>query len=1053
VADLQDRLQAALGPGYRVERELGGGGMSRVFLAEEVELGRQVVIKLLPPEMAAGVNVERFRREIQLAAKLQHPHIVPLLSAGASGDLLYYVMPFIKGESLRAKLSREGELPVGEAARILRDVADALAYAHGEGVVHRDIKPDNVLLSGQHAVVTDFGVAKAVSASTGESSLTSLGVALGTPAYMAPEQAVADPHLDHRADIYALGALGYEMLTGRPPFTGPNAQAVLSMHVLDAPQAVTLHRETVPSGLNDVIMRCLAKKPADRWQKAAEARAQFEAMVTPTGGITPTGARPVGASEPSGAAGVALAQHVAARAHPARVAALFAMAAAGIAAVLYATVRVVGLPGWVFVGGLGLLAIGFPIIVLTGYHERRRALARATGVSTMTPTGMKRLFTWRRALAGGGLAFAGLALVTGGFMSMRALGVGPFATLLSAGKLADRAKVVVADFQNHTTDSTLGGPLSDALRVDLSQSPVIRVMADQEIKAVLQRMERPATTPITPDVAREVAEREGAPAVIVTEVSSIGGSYALTARVVSTTDGSDLAAVRETATDEAAILPTLGRLSAKLREDIGESYRSLREAKPLEEVTTSSLEALRLFSRARQAEGAGDFAQAIELLKQAVTIDTAFGSAYRSLAVTYGNSGDPAGQVSAATAAMRHADRLPPVERYLAEAYYYQFVEPDPARVIAAYQGALAINTEQPAAINNLAVQYGRRHEWARAESLYRRGIAVSDSSVWQHFTNLAQMVFAQGRAGEARRTLDAFDRKQPGNPIALGYDAYYAYATGAYDSAITLGKRMAAAGRGSRVYEFWGNYLAMRGLLVQGRVAEADAIAAAGERIAADAGRMADALGTSLARAESEIVTRGRPEQGARMIDDALRRYPLDKMAPAERPFWDLVMLYAAADHATQAHAVLTRWERDVPPAMRGSQYTAARGVVAVVERRPDEGRQYLNQAFNQTDCTNCLDFWVGRSWEVSNRPEDAAAAYARFLDMQDMSRADYDATVRGPLLRRLGELNEQLGRREEALKRYGEFVELWKHADPDLQPMVADVKQRMAKLAGEKP
>jgi serine/threonine-protein kinase len=171
--------------------------------------------------MAAGVNVERFQREIQLAAKLQHPHVVPLLTAGARGDLLYYVMPFIKGESLRAKLAREGELPVGEALRILKDVADALAYAHDEGVVHRDIKPDNVLLSGNHAVVTDFGVAKAVSASTGESSLTSLGVALGTPAYMAPEQAAADPNVDHRADLYALGALAYEMLTARPPFDGP----------------------------------------------------------------------------------------------------------------------------------------------------------------------------------------------------------------------------------------------------------------------------------------------------------------------------------------------------------------------------------------------------------------------------------------------------------------------------------------------------------------------------------------------------------------------------------------------------------------------------------------------------------------------------------------------------------------------------------------------------------------------------------------------------------------------------------------------------------------
>src|SRR5213079_1740322 len=226
MGDLLARLQSALGDPYRIERELGGGGMSRVFLAQETALKRPVVIKVLPPEMAAGVNIERFRREVELAASLQHPHIVPLLSAAASGDLLYYTMPLVEGESLRAKLARQGELPVSETIRVLADVADALAYAHAQGVVHRDIKPDNVLITGKHAVVTDFGVAKAVSASSGQSTLTSLGVALGTPAYMAPEQAAADPHVDHRADLYAVGVLAYEMLCGKLPFNAATPQAM-----------------------------------------------------------------------------------------------------------------------------------------------------------------------------------------------------------------------------------------------------------------------------------------------------------------------------------------------------------------------------------------------------------------------------------------------------------------------------------------------------------------------------------------------------------------------------------------------------------------------------------------------------------------------------------------------------------------------------------------------------------------------------------------------------------------------------------------------------------
>src|SRR2546427_11536190 len=284
--------------------------MSRVFLAEETRLSRQVVIKVLPPEMGAGVNVERFEREIQLAARLQHPHIVPLLTAGANGDLLYYVMPFISGESLRVKLAREGELPIPEAVRILREVVDALSYAHRNGVVHRDIKPDNILLSEGHAVVTDFGVAQAVSASSGASALTSLRVALGTPAYMAPEQAAADPHVDHRADIYAVGALAYEMPAGRPPFIGPSPQAVLAAHVTSQPDPVTKYRDSVPPALAALVMRCLAKHPADRFQSAGDVLEALEQMVTPSGGITPTGSAPYDA----------VAAAAAARAHPLRVA-------------------------------------------------------------------------------------------------------------------------------------------------------------------------------------------------------------------------------------------------------------------------------------------------------------------------------------------------------------------------------------------------------------------------------------------------------------------------------------------------------------------------------------------------------------------------------------------------------------------------------------------------------------------------------------------------------------------------------------------------------------
>ncbi|HEV7389705.1 MAG TPA: protein kinase [Gemmatimonadaceae bacterium] len=270
--DLPAELATTLGGAYTVERELGGAGMSRVFLAEEKALGRRVVVKVLPPETTSLVSVERFKREIALAARLQHPHIVPLLSAGETQGVPYFTMPYVEGESLRARLTRSGEFPIADAVRLLREVASALAYAHSKGIVHRDIKPENILLTEQHAVVADFGVAKALRAATENdaSGLTSVGVTLGTPAYMAPEQAAADPDVDHRADLYAFGVVAYEVLTGKAPFAGRSPQAMIAAHITEAPDAVARHRPSVPPSLAELVMRCLEKRPLDRPQRAED---------------------------------------------------------------------------------------------------------------------------------------------------------------------------------------------------------------------------------------------------------------------------------------------------------------------------------------------------------------------------------------------------------------------------------------------------------------------------------------------------------------------------------------------------------------------------------------------------------------------------------------------------------------------------------------------------------------------------------------------------------------------------------------------------------------
>ena len=269
MTDLLQRVQAAVGDTYRLERQLEDGGMSHLFLATEASLNRKVVIKLLPPEHSSAVSAARFKQEIEVTASLLHPHVLPVLGAGAEEGLLYYVMPFVSGESLRNRLDRDGALPVEEGVRLLTEVADALAFAHGKGVIHRDIKPENILLEGRHAVLADFGVARALLvARTGE-RLTETGAYVGTPGYMAPEQAAGD-NVDARADLYSLATVGYEILSGAPPFSGKSAQAVLAAHLTTLPRPLHELRPEVPASVSAIIQRGLSKAPEDRFESAAE---------------------------------------------------------------------------------------------------------------------------------------------------------------------------------------------------------------------------------------------------------------------------------------------------------------------------------------------------------------------------------------------------------------------------------------------------------------------------------------------------------------------------------------------------------------------------------------------------------------------------------------------------------------------------------------------------------------------------------------------------------------------------------------------------------------
>jgi len=269
VSDLLDTLRRTLADRYAVERELGRGGMATVFLAEDVKHHRPVAIKVLHAELAAALGAERFLREIEIAARLQHPHILPLYDSGSVAGLLYYVMPFVEGESLRDRLTREKQLPLEDALRIATEVAGALAYAHSHGIVHRDIKPENIMLSAGSAVVADFGIARAVTAAGAGEHLTQTGTIIGTPAYMSPEQATGRADIDGRSDEYSLACVVYEMLVGEPPFTGPTAQAVIARHSLDLVSPPSIVRASIPDAVEAAILRALSKVPADRYTTTA----------------------------------------------------------------------------------------------------------------------------------------------------------------------------------------------------------------------------------------------------------------------------------------------------------------------------------------------------------------------------------------------------------------------------------------------------------------------------------------------------------------------------------------------------------------------------------------------------------------------------------------------------------------------------------------------------------------------------------------------------------------------------------------------------------------
>jgi eukaryotic-like serine/threonine-protein kinase len=1049
---LREELQHTLGSAYTLERELGGGGMSRVFVAHETALGRQVVVKVLPPDLVAGVNVERFNREILLAARLQHPHIVPVHSAGEMAGVPYYTMPLVEGESLRARLARTTMLPITETIGVLRDVAKALAYAHERGIVHRDIKPDNVLLSGGSATVTDFGIAKAIAAARTDAqggaqpTLTQIGTSIGTPTYMAPEQAAADPSSDSRADLYSFGCMAYEMLSGRPPFIAKTPQRLLAAHMGEVPADVRTLRPDTPEALADLVMRCLAKDADDRPQRASDLIQVLE-TVTSGGGHA--------AMPPVLLAGRGMIRK-----------ALLAYGAAFVvvAVVAKAAIVAIGLPDWVFPGSLIVMALGLPVILFTAYvhHTARRAI---TQTPTYTPGGTPSAVqgtmatialrasphvSWRRTWMGGAIAVGSFIVLIGAYMVLRALGVGPFGSLIASGALGKNEKLLVADFSTSAGDSALAPVVTEAFRTALGQSRSVSVMSINSMRDAMRRMQKPANAKVDFALAREMATREGIKAVITGEMLGVGGTYALAVRLISPQSGEELASYREPAREQKDILPAIDRLAKEIRAKIGESLKSVQAAAPLDRVTTPSLEALKRYVQGTRVIAVeGDFARGAALMEEAIALDTGFAMAYRRLGVEYNNRGQTDRAMELLQKAFDHSDRLSDAERYMLLGTYYQMgPKQDVAKSNAAYESLIELQPDYTAGYNNVANSYREQRRWAKAETNYKRVIAIGPA-ISVYFSNLIGTLYTQGKRDEALRVLVSYDSAFPGSPAPRLARATMQSVEGKRDSAELIWRSLID----ERPTDLPTHSAAALSLAAssrtRGHLSEAlkwDAEAAA---VQAKRGVKSADLDAAIDRGMSRAWFAEDGPGAVAILDEALKRTPLEQIPPSLRGYERLATAYAAAGRPDKVREIAASFERGRQQVVRIVDEHIGHfinGQAALADKKYDVAIRELRAA-DAGVCVVCALPALGQAYDLGGHADSAIAVFERYVTVPTVLRAT-DAYNLAGAHKRLGELYEAKGERQKAVSHYMIFLDLWKTADPELQPKQAEVRARVARI-----
>ena len=727
-----------------------------------------------------------------------------------------------------------------------------------------------------------------------------------------------------------------------------------------------------------------------------------------------------------------------------------------------------GLPDWVFPFAVVLLLIGLPIMLGTAAIQARvvagtgqparegapdpRSTAEPGQPSLAPDAGdpeVHHIFTWRRALLGGAAAFILLAIVTTGFMFMRNRGIGPVGSLVAKGLIDERSEILVADFE--AGNEMLGRMASEALRVDLSQSDIVRLVSPRTVEGALARMQRDPGERVSEATAREIAEREGLAAVVGGEILAGGGSYVITAHLV-TPAGDLLANARTTAPDSSHIIEAIDELSRDLREQIGESYTSMRQSPPLSQVTTSSLEALRAYTEAGVQSDEGNLDAAIELLERAIEIDSTFAMAYRGLGIYLRNRFEEwSRQYWAQAKAYEYRDRLTEREKWAVTASYYLDVEDDAAGGITAYENLLRLDPESMSAVNNIGVVYYFQRNWEKALEYYFRAHEM-DPELGLTAANVGAVYANLGQLDSAAVWLDSARVLEPGEPYWRDWLVQFEHLRGNPETARRLNE---ALRRDHSADPYWVSRTSTVDWLLdveEGRVAEAEASYAAA--IEADEIRGGAApLATSVLKAELALAL-GRPDEAVRLVEAALEEHPLEDIPPLDRPTADVASILARAGEVEPAREVLETQREELGPLADRTRlrFDVADAWIDVAEGRFAEAIPALRDADAGYGCDPCADHAVGVAFDLWGKPDSAVVYYEKYLTPAFNFRTWVDGVWKGWTLERLGQLYDELGEPHKAAGYYGMFVDLWSDADPELQPRVRAARERMEEIARER-